>query len=775
MTFLGQIIELLSQSPGSLIYHFGILFAIEATLGIALGYRHRPAIRRVALAAGGMLVGRLLLMIVALLDWQGMVSEPLAILPPLERLVDTMGVWLLIWALLPLFNRMPQWGNVLAGGGLFVLMALYAFFALAWYAEAIGNSGSTYNNSSQDAVWEVIQLGLLGAACTHSLLDRRGDWSLRLGILGILFAGHLLQFGWALPGGNVNGWGRLGQLVAYPLFTVSAYRLVIKQFLENVVVPPEPSAIELMEPVRQLGALVGEHDEPAILRASVAAIAAITQANTVALLKLIEAERMEVELLTIYRDGQFSGRVRERINLDDVPVLRRVLNQKQPLFLRPSGMDDPSRLLLLVHLIPDVGLKGRLRSALLIQPIFQGNDLFGALLVQPGPGLDDWSLINRQLVVLLADQLAAALAQAKTFQQLRSQLAQLREQMQGGETSGRLNELQNELEEARRAEQEITLQLAAARQELVRARKGVQGLDTMLRLTKEQKSRIAVLQKQLSELTSELEKARAGNGAQPVAPSRDEKAAGLPSGEPDPERVTRVTQELRQPLSSISGYTDLLLGESVGAIGELQQLFLQRVKASSERARTLLDDLVQAATSENGLARLALEPVQVADIVREAMQNFDKQIEEKGLDLQVELDGALPLLEVDRDKIAHILFHLVSNALQATPPDGKIGLEVRYQADKMAVLGDTVDGKGYLFISVHDQGGGVKLSDQPYVFDRHYRMEHPPIAGLGETDLGLPLVRELLQAQGGRIWIESEPDVGSTFSLVLPATAVRSN
>ena len=67
----------------------------------------------------------------------------------------------------------------------------------------------------------------------------------------------------------------------------------------------------------------------------------------------------------------------------------------------------------------------------------------------------------------------------------------------------------------------------------------------------------------------------------------------------------------------------------------------------------------------------------------------------------------------------------------------------------------------------------MQVSDLVYVFDRHYRSAHPPIAGLGDTDMGLPLARELLQAQGGRIWIESELNVGSTLSMVLPATVVQ--
>jgi signal transduction histidine kinase len=226
-------------------------------------------------------------------------------------------------------------------------------------------------------------------------------------------------------------------------------------------------------------------------------------------------------------------------------------------------------------------------------------------------------------------------------------------------------------------------------------------------------------------------------------------------------------------LASISGYTDLLLGESVGAVGELQRLFLQRVKASTERARVLLEDLVQAATFENGLSPLNLEPVQVEDVIEEIIRRLDDQIEIKGLDLEIDLDGSLPLLEMDRVRIEQILYSLISNALQATPSYGKVVVNVRYQTDEPETSENGAGNGGYLFVSVRDSGGGVPPADLAFVFDRHYRAEHPPIVGLGETNMGLPLARELLQSQGGRIWIESEENVGSTLSLVLPATVVQ--
>jgi signal transduction histidine kinase len=322
--------------------------------------------------------------------------------------------------------------------------------------------------------------------------------------------------------------------------------------------------------------------------------------------------------------------------------------------------------------------------------------------------------------------------------------------------------LEAELNKARQVERELLRQLDAARQELARAERDVQGLDSWIELNEEQRAKIELLQRQLDAVTAELDKRRSLEAeGQPV------------SGGADPEQVAMVAQELRGPLASISGYTDLLMGESVGAVGELQRLFLQRIKASTERARVLLDDLVQTATSDGEIRSLDLQPVQIADVIRDTLRRLGGQIKERQIDLQIDLDRSFPPLELDRDLIEQILYHLLSNACQASAPAGEVAVAVRYEAGGPGGLEDAAGKTGYLFVSVRDSGGGVQLSDQPYVFDRHYRAEHPSIAGLGDTSMGLPVVRELLQAQGGRIWIESELDRGSTFSMVLPAKVAR--
>ncbi len=756
MSFLELIIDLFSQPPGSLVYHFLILFAIEAALGFSLAYRQRPALRRIVLAMGGILIGRLALMLVALFVSRGLIGAPDAIWPPLERAVDAIGVWLLVWALLPLFDKMPQWSNVLAVGGLFLLLVLYLFFALAWYGEAVGDAAATYNGGTQDTVWSLIQLVLLGAAGVYSLFVRGREWSLRFFVFAFPFAGSLVHFVLGSPEGNVAAWVRLGQLIGYPLAMLIAYRLVFGHLLRDAARPPSGPPLDTKRALRHLLDLSHEQDDAGVLRSLVSAVASTTEAETVALLTFQTEEGNEAGVDPVYRDGQVEPDMSFEITLHDAPVLRRVARNGDPVFLQPGGKDDPSRLFLLMHLLPDSSLKNRLKSALLIQPICRHDEFCGMLLVQPEPGVEEWPAGKRQLVDLMVAQAGRTLARLQELGRLRARVDQL-EEVAGA--AYRVGDVVSELDKAREAEQDAVRRADELQRELAQVKSDARKLTPLIKLNEQQRAQIARLQQDLANLAEQEQEREETPAEQALPPPAN------------PGQVSQAAQELRRPLTSISGYTDVLLGESVGAVGELQRLFLQRVKASTERARLLLDDLVQVTASEEP-SLFHQEPVHLADLIDEVVLRLGDQIELKGLDLHINLEDSLPHLDLDKVNIEQILFNLLSNAVQATPADGQVAVEVRYQGDGGVGMDEEgVGGSGYLFISVRDSGSGVQLSDLSSVFDRHYRSTHPPIDGLGESDLGLPLVKDLLQAQGGRIWIESEPDYGSTLSMVLPATA----
>jgi signal transduction histidine kinase/GAF domain-containing protein len=234
------------------------------------------------------------------------------------------------------------------------------------------------------------------------------------------------------------------------------------------------------------------------------------------------------------------------------------------------------------------------------------------------------------------------------------------------------------------------------------------------------------------------------------------------------EMLTSLIHELRTPMTSINGYTDLLVGEAVGILGETQRQFLLRVKANIERMGGLLDDLVKVVSIDTGEeGRLSPEPVNFANVMESAIMSLSAQFSERELSVQLEMPDELPPVYADRDSIFQVVQHLLTNACQCSRQgsDVVVRAELEEHDDQIEGLPD------YLLVSVSDTGGGIAPEDQRRVFQRLYRADNPLIAGLGETGVGLSIAKALVEAHGGRIWVESDAGVGSTFSFILPLSS----
>ncbi|MFQ6099987.1 MAG: ATP-binding protein [Anaerolineae bacterium] len=230
------------------------------------------------------------------------------------------------------------------------------------------------------------------------------------------------------------------------------------------------------------------------------------------------------------------------------------------------------------------------------------------------------------------------------------------------------------------------------------------------------------------------------------------------------EMVVSLINELRTPMTSITGYADLLLGETVGILGETQRQFLRRVQANVERMGRLLDDLIRVTTIDAGQVSLSPGPVDIVNVVEDVIMSLSAQFSERGLAVQLDMPPALPPVHADRDSLHQIVLNLLSNASQCSQPETEILVRARLEEQD-----DQVEGlPDYLLVSVTDTGGGIAPEDQRRVFQRLYRADNPLIAGLGETGVGLSIAKALVEANGGRIWMESEMGVGSTFSFILP-------
>jgi PAS domain S-box-containing protein len=221
------------------------------------------------------------------------------------------------------------------------------------------------------------------------------------------------------------------------------------------------------------------------------------------------------------------------------------------------------------------------------------------------------------------------------------------------------------------------------------------------------------------------------------------------------ELISTVSHQLRTPMTSIKGYTDLLYLETVGEINEAQRRFLSIIKSNADRLALLANDLLDISRIETGRIRLNLEFIHISVIADEVASSLRGQIEEKDLSLKLDIPEGLPPIHGDHDRVAQILTNLVDNAHHYTSAGGQITVSAQVR-------------NNFLQVGVADTGIGIAPQDQEKIFDRFYRADHPLVQEIAGTGLGLSIVKSFVEMQGGEIWVESEPGQGSTFSFTLP-------
>jgi PAS domain S-box-containing protein len=222
------------------------------------------------------------------------------------------------------------------------------------------------------------------------------------------------------------------------------------------------------------------------------------------------------------------------------------------------------------------------------------------------------------------------------------------------------------------------------------------------------------------------------------------------------EFVSTVSHELRTPLTSIKGYTDLLIAEAVGSISDGQRRFLNIVKSNADRLTALINDLLDISRIETGRITLHIENLRLEDIVLEVANSLRQQIEDKGLKLVLDIAPDLEEVSGDRSRLIQVLTNLVANAYHYTP-EGQITI----------VLSPM---EGAVRVDVKDTGIGISTEEQYKIFDRFYRADHPLVQESEGTGLGLSIVKLFVELHAGRVWVNSTPGEGSTFTLILPTT-----
>lgn len=215
-----------------------------------------------------------------------------------------------------------------------------------------------------------------------------------------------------------------------------------------------------------------------------------------------------------------------------------------------------------------------------------------------------------------------------------------------------------------------------------------------------------------------------------------------------------VAHELRHPVHVLKGNLQAILDD----VYPLNKEEIARLVDQTQHLTALINDLHELAQAEAQQLAMHKQPTDVAQLVKDVTAVFKPAAAAKQVDLQVELLGAIPTLDVDASRIRQVLHNLLDNALRHTPENGRIHVTVQQT-------------EAGLQIKVADSGAGIKPEELPHVFDRFYRSDSARSREQNSAGLGLAIARAIVEAHGGRISAASPgPGQGSTFSLTLPQT-----
>lgn len=787
-TTITQLLDLLIAPPGNLVFHIVLAFSVVMALQAALFNAARaPKAQNKRIIPGLIVVlfVQLAMFLASGLAWQGLINSHI-LLPPLDRAVLFLSLAWIIWMwTYPNPNRSADIGVlILTALGLILLV----FSAATWSNEGAALS---FNGTWLDWGWQIASFALALIGIIGLVMRRPAGWGVGLGFLALVIAGLCTHLLITQPATDISGFVRLFVLCAFPLLPALAQRTPAQPAADLQPLPPAPASANgaannegrkrLSGEPRTVFAwlqLANQTNSDQVGVALTRAIAQTMLADFTFLVHLdTDAGIVKVDCgYDLIREEAVSG---ANLGYGSVPALVSSLQRGKPLRLSTNGAPPQD----LISLAGAFGLKEA--GHLLAIPLMAKPGAWNAGLVLLTPYSNRlWISEDQNFLNSMSEALSQVLQRAaeNAAMKLKSEQSQYE-----------INDLRRQLEileaEAERwqeiSQNQPLLDLVAPPAPVAKSAE----LAALIALQQEAQETIQRLQTENDDLRHSLdhhhpamempadgghmetemrlaleEMARLQNS---LAESNNrivllEQQVASIEETPNDERemIEAIYQELRQPLSSIVGYTDLLLGESVGILGALQRKFLERIKTSSDRLRALIDDLLRLSSLQSGVVEISPQAISLEEIIDQALSETSSFLRDKSITLQLDLPDPMPALNADRDALQQVLVQLIQNAGAVTPAEGAISLR--------AEVKDSDPAQPVLSLQISDCGGGIAPEDLPRVFSRRYRADNALIQGIGDAGVGLSIVKTLVEAHGGRIWVDTVAGEGSTFCVLLP-------
>ena len=777
---LEQVFSLLTTDLGSLVYHLVLAFSIAGAFQMSLAQDQREASTRTrrALLGLGLLLGlQLLLFASSGLVWQGVLTAG-AWLPSIDRGVTLISLVLIVW----LWTAPdPSPGADAAAFMLASLAGASAILVGLWWSQQPAGS---FNGTTADIAFQVGSLVLLLLGILILVVRKPAAWGSGLWMLGMLALGHIVHLFLLQSGGDYSGAVRLAQIAAFPFLLVLPGRSAPK----SEPVEKVQRQAHAQPQVREKFAL---YANPQLWTGLINMASEKDASRQCSAITSLLARIMGADLcLWLTPDGQ-DGPItvqcaydaHQKRHLGPYTLEKRALPM-----LTASLRMGRSRRISGASSSPDLTSLGSLFGLekvgnLLFVPVLSssGNPEASIILLAPFSGRD-WTGEEQAFLGNIARLLVQLLQHSEEKTGLKEELVQVRQNLRVAHE--RVQQIQDEnqklndqivvFQERNSRDQEQISSLAAMVTNFEAAQEVIQALKVENERLKKEADKLeprevvivegpdAEKQTLEGELHLALEEISFLNSALSEAEKKIESMeivqVSSPPSRQQIDTIIAIAQDLRQPLSSIVGYTDFLLSEAIGILGANQRKYLERIKISTERMGRLINDLVQASAVESNTSDLEIQEVDLGQVIDHAVRKIEPTLHKKQISLKVDLPADALTMNIDQRAMNKIIGQLLQNASKVTPPGGAVALSAR--------LENSEGQQDYILVQVSDGGDGIAPDDLPLVFAP--QNNGTGIQGIARNGVDLPAMKTLVELFGGRTWVDSDPGHGATFSLLLP-------
>jgi signal transduction histidine kinase len=216
-----------------------------------------------------------------------------------------------------------------------------------------------------------------------------------------------------------------------------------------------------------------------------------------------------------------------------------------------------------------------------------------------------------------------------------------------------------------------------------------------------------------------------------------------------------AAHDLRSPIAVMRGYLDLFRDGLAGPLDDSQRNMVEMMGKHCERMLGLIDDLLSVSTIESGQITLNKKKVRLQEYLEECRQNHLLLAKTKSIEMCLECDEKLPEVSLDPERVAQVINNLLTNAIKFSHPNTTITIRAFVRG-------------GEVHVAVSDQGQGIPAHEISKIFSFFTKTSVRPTAGESSTGLGLAIAKRMIETHGGKIWVESQPGVGTTFTFTLP-------